>query len=125
MYHRGVSVQDAIDSTGQMVRDASVKILDAENRLYADANAKVLPTIKKFIEGIKHIVLYCLQHPFVFSTSISTPAIRPITVIYKSLSNLLMPIRYSSQRYLKHGVVQEDGSIIFKMNVKTAERKGI
>ncbi|PSS07198.1 hypothetical protein M430DRAFT_271666 [Amorphotheca resinae ATCC 22711] len=42
MYHRGVSVQDAMDSTGQMVRDTSVKILDAENRLYADANAEIL-----------------------------------------------------------------------------------
>jgi hypothetical protein len=85
MYHRGVSVQDAMDSTGQMVRDASVKILEAENRLYADADAEVLPAIKKFIEGIKHIVLCSLQYQFVFSTSLSAPAIRAITPSFTKL----------------------------------------
>lgn len=63
MYHRHLSVQAAMDSTGQMVRDASAKILKAEKALYAQVDAANLPAVQTFILGIKHIVLCCLQHP--------------------------------------------------------------
>jgi len=95
MYHGHLSVQAATDRVSQLLRDAAAEIDKAEKALYAQVDAENLPAVQKLVLGVKHIALCCMNHP------------------------------YSAKRYLRDSVKQEDGSLLYKLEISTHGSKTV